>query len=289
MQPSLLPGDARKQLNTEQHWLTWEQQVPCQTFRKGSPRLGGMQLGFQIVAWALRLLKRNRFFESVIIIKRLSILFWNFWHLKQCQTSMNRCVGLPAWERASHGCVKVVYQLKVKDVEYLCASHSLVQFYPCCKAEKQWGRAVGISAWIHIWGEWAAGAGDPTVEARRIMAVVDGLQVCRVPLPPPPQTLQNNHDGPRAPQVLLRFHHWQTAPSQAAWDEKVVTNSEQLYGASGERVWGKKNPSWRAEPCFGCGLVCVLLRVLRVWVNGLSLRTMSGNRHAWLLLWDLDR
>ena len=41
--------------------------------------------------------------------------------------------------------VNVVYQLKMKDVEYLCASHSRVQFYPCCKDEKWWGRAVGIS------------------------------------------------------------------------------------------------------------------------------------------------
>lgn len=70
MQPSLLPGDAQKQPDTEQYWLTRDQQVPCQTFRKGSPRLRGMQLGFQILAWALRLLKRTRFFKSVTIKKK---------------------------------------------------------------------------------------------------------------------------------------------------------------------------------------------------------------------------
>lgn len=95
MQPLLLPGDAGRQSGTEQQWLTQKEQVPCQTFKKGSPKPRGMQLGFQILGWALRLLKRNRFCRSVIVVKGLSNWFWNFWHLKQCK---NRCVGLSAWE-----------------------------------------------------------------------------------------------------------------------------------------------------------------------------------------------
>lgn len=79
----------------------------------------------------------------------------------------------------SHGCIEVVYQLKVKDMEYLCASHSHVPFYTCCKG---WGRAVGVSVRIEIHlhtcvlQEGVVAVRGPTVRTRRIMDVVARLQ-----------------------------------------------------------------------------------------------------------------
>lgn len=187
-----------------------------------------MQLGFQILGWALRLLKRNRFCRSVIVVKGLSNWFWNFWHLKQCK---NRCVGLPAWE----GVVPQMYQggLSVEGERW---GVSVCFTQPCsilCLLQVV-GQSSGYFClnWDHLHicvvGEWVVGVRGPTVRTRRIMDAVAGLQG--------PSEIPELPWSAKSCPGPCQTHQQQKAPSQTSWEEKVVTNPEQLSGASSQGV-----------------------------------------------------
>lgn len=162
-----------------------------------------------------------------------------------------------------HGCEEVVYQLKVK--------LSVCFTQPCSILPLLWGwKAVGQSSGISVWiqthphtcglgmGSWVGGSHS--------------------------QGQQDHGAGERAPGLLwhsriaMRGQH--PCGSFSVLPLANGTISSWLRGQSSYKLtralwsqWsknvGQKIPSWKSEPCFGCGLVCTLLTALEAWAKGL--------------------
>lgn len=153
---------------------------------------------------------------------------------------MDRYVGLPAWEGAAPWMCQDGLSVERERCGVSVYFTQTCSISPLLQEQKVVGQNSGDfclnpDTSPHMWGVGMdSGAGGPTAGARRIMAVVDELQGLSETAELPWWT--NSHSGP------CQSHHQQTVQSQAGWEEKVVTNPEQLSEDRGQRMWGKKVP-----------------------------------------------
>lgn len=191
---------------------------------------------------------------------------------------MNRCVGLPAWEGVvswmCRGGLSVEGERRGVSVCFTqsCSIFPLLQGW---KVVGQSGgdfclnrdtaphmRGGGTGSWSarsHSQGQEDHGSGGWAPGLPWHSRIIMMGQQPRTP-PPRPESFSSPNTGKR--------HHLKL--SERRRGEGSYKPRTALCSQLSKSVGKKKKPSWRAEPCFGWGLVCALLTVLGVWTNGLS-------------------